>query len=301
MLLLAVPAPAAAGAAARGANEAISFSPAIVFVEAAPGRRAESSVLVQNQTSLDIRVRTAVLDMADGRGRSLDFVPPGSSERGAGAWIRPATERFALRAASERRVAFTVTVPAATPPGGYFGAVSFTARDPNPQGQVPIDVSQPIPVYVTVRGGARRQVRASAAPTEWVRWRGGTATWRVTVHNAGELHEVVEGRLHLDGVLSAPRTQALRPAILLPGERRSQLVRVQLRDAPDLVEGEPRLEGVPGTDAPAENDRLLVLPWWMLVLLVSILAVIWWRLGRRRRWGGGDGSHAAADASGSPG
>lgn len=275
--------PGAAAAAPRD-DQAISFSPALLFVEVAPGRSTTTSVLVQNQTTAAVAFRTGVLDMQDGRGASLDFVDAGTAERGAGTWLSPATDAFRLQAATERRVELQVTVPAGTRPGGYFGAVAFIAMDPDPRGQIPIDVNQPIPVYVTVDGAARRSVRAAATPTDRVRWRGGRAAWRVRVRNAGELHEVVEGQLRLDGLLSATRSEPLRPAILLPGEERTQLVDVELRDAPDLVAATTRIDGIRDGGAGERAARLLVLPWWLIVLVGATTALIAWRLRRSREW-----------------
>jgi hypothetical protein len=266
-------------------DENINFTPAFLFESGAPGDTITSEVTVQNQTGADVDFVVDLADMEEGRGNSAarEFVPVGDARRGAGMWIdaiRPAT--FHLDAATERTIPITIRIPEDAGHGGFYAAIVFTAKDPRPDVSVPINQTAPVPVLVTVEGDFERDLRVEVDPNERVRWRGGTATWTVELHNAGDIHEVFAGRLRVDGPLSSARSKPIRPGILLPGEHRRQRITFELRDAPDLVGAKVRVERDDGPGVSAKAARVLVLPWWLLVLLALAIAVIWWRLRTRR-------------------
>jgi hypothetical protein len=240
---------------------------------------------VQNQTRTDIHLEVEVVDMEEGAGNSsaFEYVPIGEARRGAGAWIEAIKPPgFDIEAAHERAIPVVVTIPDDAGAGGYYAALVFTAKDPRPKAQVPIDQRVPVPVLVTVAGNAERDLRVSIEPDERWHWSGGTATWTIQLENAGDVHEVIAGRVRIDGALSTARSRPIKPGILLPGERRRQHVTFDLRDAPDLVGAELRVERDEGDAVEDGAPKLVVLPWWLLVLLALAIAVIWWRLRARR-------------------
>lgn len=255
-----------------------------MFVEGDPGDRISRDLVVKNQTVLDVRVTASILDMEEGPGNSqaAEFVAIGEARRGAGAWIEPLeTDRFVIPARTERTIDVVIEIPDDAGHGGHYAALMFVADDPRPDGQFPINQTVPVPVLVTVRGDFQRELRVGVvAPERW-RWRGGRATWTVELYNAGDVHEVLAGRIRVDGALSGAASRPIRQAILLPGERRRQRISFDVRDAPDLIAAQVRVERDEGRPVEATARRMLVLPWWLLVIVALAALVVTWRLRTR--------------------
>jgi hypothetical protein len=294
-LLAATLGPATASARQVDPDENVHFVPAFVFIGGAPGDEVSRHVLVQNQMGVDVRLLVEVLDMQEGRGNStaLDYVPLGDAPRGAGAWVAPIDPvDFTIAAGEQRSLPIKLRIPPDAGAGGYYAALSFTIKDPDPKAQIPIDAVQPIPIFVTVAGTFEHDLRASVEPESRWHWSGGTATWTIDLRNEGDVHEVYGGRLKVDGLLSASRSRDLRPGILLPGEHRRIRQTFDLRDAPDLVGAKLRIENDQGDAVADDAPRVIVLPWWLLVVLALAVAIIWWRLRARRihaaAWGADD-------------
>lgn len=255
-------------------------------VEGNPGERITDEILVKNQTLSDVRFTMEVLDLVAGAGSStaFDFVAIGDAPRGAGAWIAPPDPAsFAIAAGAERAVPLELDIPADAGAGGWYAAVLFVAEDPDPGANVPIDVEQPVPVLVTVSGDYERDLRVSLEPEHRWMWRGGRQAWTVELRNEGDVHEVLAERVRVDGILGGAQSQVLPPAILLPGEVRRQRARFEVRDAPDLLGANVRVERDVGSARTATARPVIVLPWWLVVLLALGAAIIAWRFRARSR------------------
>lgn len=250
-------------------------------MEGAPGERVVVPLLVKNQTRSDVHLLVDVVDMEEGAGSSsaFEYVAVGDARRGAGAWIEdidPA--EFDIEAARERPVPVVVEIPEDAGAGGWYGALVFTAKDPRPGAEVPIDQTVPVPVLVTVDGDYERDLRVDVEPADRWRWRGGRGEWEVELRNEGDVHEVIAGRMRIDGALSGATGTAIRPVVLLPGEVRRQRTSFDLRDAPDVVGANLRVERDEGDPVEADSPPVVVLPWWLLVLLALAIGVIAWRV-----------------------
>jgi hypothetical protein len=276
----------AGASGASDEHEAITYDPAFLFVEGAEGETVHATLTVKNQTRTDAHFEVEVLDMQEGRGnsRALDYVPAGEAPRGAAEWIqaiRPAA--FDIEAGEERAIPVTIEIPQDAGAGGHYAALVFTAKDPDAGSQVPIDLRTPVPVLLTVRGQFERDLRISLHPDGHWRWRGGTHTWIVDLRNEGDVHEVYGGRVRIDGLLSGARSRTMRPGILLPGEHRRVRMTFELRDAPDIVGANLRVERDPGDPIEDDASRVFVLPWWLLLVLIAAISIIAWRLRTRDR------------------
>lgn len=291
--------PATAAAAERDPDEAFTFTPAVLFVpDAVAGGLVETRVRVQNQSTVDAAFIGEVYDARSGaRGSTaLELLPIGDSPRGAGAWVRASPQRFTLAAGAERTVRVTIRPPADAGAGGHYAGIAFTALPTAPAGQIDVRPRAEVPVLITVRGDYRRELRVHVeVPSRW-RWHGGAARWRVTLHNAGDVHENVSGTLELDGLLSPARSSSLKPGILLPDERRTQQVTVDLRDAPDVLVARARLVLDSSPAVRAASSRTYVVPWWLVVLLAVTAVVVAWRIRSRAP----SGSPAVDDDPGEP-
>ncbi|MCW2926769.1 MAG: hypothetical protein JWM86_737 [Thermoleophilia bacterium] len=290
-LTLATWTPSALAAAAGDPNEAITFEPAFVFVDARPGERVTRTVLVKNQTRAAAALTAEMFDMAAGPGAStaFEYLPLGEAPRGAGSWVEPrlaagtATDGvLRLPAGEQARVRVSIRVPSEAGAGGHYAAVMFTGRDPRGDQQVQGEIEVPVPILISVAGDSERDLRVRVRPDDGFRWGGGRATWVVELRNEGDVHEVFAGRLNIDGLVSGPRRHELRPGILLPGERRTLRVRDELREAPDRHVAKVTIARETGGAIHATAPSLFVLPWWLLVLVAAAIALVTWRVRRRR-------------------
>lgn len=255
-------------------------------MEGSAGDRLAEEVLLKNQTLSDVRFTVEVLDMVEGVGSSTapEFVAIGDARRGAGAWIdRPRPDTFTIEAGTERPVPLVIDIPDDAGPGGWYAALVFVAEDPDPAANVPIDQQFFVPVLVTVDGDFERDLQLRISPEDRWAWRGGPKAWEVEMRNDGDVHEVLAGRVRIDGLLGGASSRLLRPAILLPGEVRRQRVRFDLRDAPDLIGATVRVERDEGEPRSASAARMVVLPWWLLLLLALGVLMVAWRLRTRSR------------------
>lgn len=248
----------------------------------APGEQLEASILVKNQTLVDVQVTTRVVDLDDGTGRTFEFLEPGTARRGAGDWIGLDAERLRIAAGTERPAPFTISIPQDAGAGGHYGGLVFTVRPTRPTGQFDVAYDTAIPVFVTVDGEFERDLRVQVRSRDSWRWTGGDVEWTVELHNAGDVHENVSGRLRLDTFISGSSSAPLRPGILLPGERREQALSFGVRSAPDLLRADARVERDDARSISGRSGRTVVLPWWLLLVVVLAVAVTWWRLRARR-------------------
>lgn len=242
---------------------------------------------LQNQTVVDAVARTEAHDLRAGdRGSTAaEFIEPGTGERGAGRWVRVAPEEFELDAGTQQLVRLSVEIPRDARPGGHYAGVRFITDQAGPTGDVATTAEVDALVLVTVAGGYDHDLRVRAIATDGWRWRGGRASWEVELHNAGDVHEVISGKLAVDGMLSGVREIPMRPAILLPGERRTQRFDVDLREAPDRVVATAAVRA-DGADEPQRTaaPAVYVLPWWLLAVAVLVVALVTWRVRTVRRW-----------------
>jgi hypothetical protein len=241
---------------------------------------------VRNQTRSDASFTAALADLAESPGSStaFDFVEPGEARRGAGEWMTADPEEFELAAGTERRVSIRIEIPDDAGAGGHFGAVVFSVEPAVDVGQFDVAYTTGIPVLVTVDGAFERDLRVRVRADERWMFSGGRAGWTVELRNEGDVHEVISGRLRMDSVLSGSTSVALRPGILLPGERRAEHVRVDVRSAPDIHRAHVRVKHDGAADVTATSPRMFVFPIWVLVVLFVAIAIVWVRIrtgGRR--------------------
>lgn len=271
--------------AAEQVDEVINYEPSFVYAQGAAGTTVTTSIAVRNQTRLDAAFTVQRADAAESPGAStaFDFLEIGEAPRGAGDWIRVEPKTFQLRAGTERRIPVRISIPADTGAGGHYGGVLFSVEPVKPAGQFDVSYSTGIPVLVTVDGAFERDLRVRVRADDRWRFSGGRTGWTVELRNEGDVHEVYSGRLRLDSMLSGSTSVALRPGILLPGERRTEHVRVAVRSAPDIYQARVRVQRDDARAVTASSSRMIVLPLWVLVVLAGVIAVVWYRLRTRRR------------------
>lgn len=271
--------------AATEREQTINYEPTFVYVDGSQGERVERSIQVRNQTLVDAAFTVMPADLAETPGAStaFDFVEIGSAPRGAGDWLDVRPRSFRLRAGTQRRVPVNIDIPEDASAGGHSAAVVFSVEPVSRTGQFDVAYTTGIPVLVTVDGPFTRDLRVSAQPDDRWRFRGGRAGWTVELRNDGDVHEIISGRIHLDSLLSGSSSLPLRPGILLPGERRTEHVRFDVRSAPDIYRTRVRIERLGAPAEHAGSERLFVVPIWLLVICAGAGIVVWARLRSRRR------------------
>ncbi|MCW2956473.1 MAG: hypothetical protein JWO69_1342 [Thermoleophilia bacterium] len=245
-------------------------------------------ITVQNQTRRAHDVRASAGDIAPrtngAGGQPVVADAPGTRPRGAGDWLELTPTSWRLAAGKEQRVRVRVRVPDDAPLGGNFATVTFQIDAVgNDAGTVPVTAEVGTTLLFTVAGDYRRSLEASLAADDTWRWGGGRTTWLLELRNEGDLHETVSGSVEVDGMLAAPARVPIAAGIILPGETRTQVVQVELREAPDWLSAEARVELEAGADVAADADRVVVMPWWLLVAGAAVVGVVAWRLRTRRR------------------
>jgi hypothetical protein len=284
-----------AALAARDADETINITPAVDFIpQLQPGSTVTSDITVRNQTTIDADFTIGLFDATTSKDGStaLSLVRIGDAPRGAGAWLDvvdggacPPRDThascFHLAHGEQRVVHVRIRVPEDAGAGGHYAGVQVIGSQSDPATNLDIKVLDEVPVFLTVAGDYERDLRVHATPDDPWRWHGGSTSWTVQLRNEGDVHENVSGFLTVDPLLVGTHRIALKPGILLPGEHRTQHLRMDVRDAPDLLAARVRVEL--DDHAPARDDvrRTVVLPWWFLVLVAVAIAVVWWRLRTR--------------------
>lgn len=140
------------------------------------------------------------------------------SPRRAGAWITPDAGSFTLEPRTERRVGFTVNVPAGTPTGDHIGGVVLQQVNPASNGQVRQIVRNVVPVHIEVPGGNGNDIEIRDATISTLPGTSLPAV-NVSLRNAGKLM----CRPTLAVTLKGPSENNVRVSrqldVLLPGDR----------------------------------------------------------------------------------
>ncbi|MCW2961666.1 MAG: hypothetical protein JWM25_1158 [Thermoleophilia bacterium] len=244
---------------------------------------------IKNQTSLPYKFLVSV---GDGRPRTtttgpapIETAAPGSMPRGAGAWLTASPTSISIPAGEERDVRVRIAVPQGARIGGAYATLGIL-NPPSEAGEgVPIGLDTQVTFLLRVAGDYRRALDVELTPAgDRFRWRAGTVRWTLVMRNTGDLHENVSGAVVVDGLIAGSRRLPLDSGVLLPGETRTQQFDVELRDAPDVLDANVRIDRDAADDARADSPRVYVLPWWLLVVVGVLGLVVWWRMRAPRTW-----------------
>ena len=285
--LSAAPGAAAASSAANDPDQVITILPTVQSLDVEPGQVATFDVTVKNQTELALSFDVEAFDLRRSRAGtdSVELAERGEAPRGAGSWLTLTPQRWQADAATEQQITVTVRVPADARPGGHYAGLLVSADPIEAREGIGVRSQVSMYVFITVAGQFERRLDVDVVSDSRWRWRGGPTEWVVELRNSGDLHENVSGVVTVDGVVDADHRVALDPGILLPGERREQRIRVETRDAPDVLRAKARVDRDEAPSVQAVSSRTIILPWWLLVLVAVATVVIVWRLRtRRRRW-----------------
>lgn len=164
-----------------------------------PGAGVSDAVLVRNDSdtgrSLDLYPADAQLQPSGAFTADLQGVRP----KAVGAWTSLDTSHFDLAPHTSRRVALTLTVPAGTDPGEYYGSVLAQFQDTSRQ-QLRVVHRIGLRIYLTVKGAVVEAgtVTAFTSGHWWQRgWPTDPVEFETTFKNTGTVH------LRLTGTVGA--------------------------------------------------------------------------------------------------
>lgn len=272
-------------------DRVFSLSPAVVTSEVDAGSTLELRAVASNQTLEALQVDTGAQDVEASRtapdGKQL--VPAGEASRGAASWITIEPASFRLGSGEEQNVRIIVRVPSGTAPGGHFATVQAAASPVVARGNLDLRPVLNTLVLLTVRGKVRHDVRATIEPRGRRILFAPPSSWRATVENKGNVHELVGARVEVDGLINGTSRSAIRSHILLPGARRTFAVAMPHRSAPDLLRGRLQYAHARDGEVDLRSDSVravaapsvLILPWWMIVAIVLASGIVLWRVRKR--------------------
>lgn len=300
-------APAVGGFSARALDENGQLTPQTYFeVELDPGDSWSGELLVSNTTRQAMRLRAYPVDGLTGATSGTVYANIDDPVKETGNWITPSKELLRLAPNTERKLGFTVKVPADARPGDHVGAVAFQSADePDAEGEGQVQITEIIRVAVAVQikvsGPASASLKIDDLGLEAL---GGTAIPSVLVkmNNNGQLlcRPALEvtlfqqgrplGRVErqLDTILAGDVIDFPLPwpRALDAGTYTAKAVSTGCGKQSEL-EQEVELAGdlagstsVPGT---APTDDGSDIPWWAFAIGGVVLLLAIWLVARARR------------------
>ncbi|MFJ9536673.1 WxL protein peptidoglycan domain-containing protein [Streptomyces sp. NPDC101225] len=253
------------------------------YLSADPGTTLKDKVVVANRTAKPLTLRLYAADAyntARDGGFAVQTVT--ETQRGVGAWAKPARPRVTVPAHGKVTVPFTLRVPEGAEPGDHPGAlVALDERVDKGRGSLALGVRRAVGarVYLRVSGPALPAIAVENVHVvhhqPLVPGLGdSTATVSYTLHNTGNVTLNPKVELRAEGLFGRTllsRALTRVPAELLPGQR------VELtepwRGAPQLDWGEVTLTASAPHTRESASASFFALPWVVAVVLLVVVAV----------------------------
>ena len=140
VVVIAVVATPAGGSAATGGGIGLApahgdpsrpVTEAYFVLDIPPGQSRSDAVLVSNTATVPADLLVDAVDGITGVTSGAVYANRADSAHGAGAWITAAVSSITVAPVSRSTVAFTVRVPAGTPPGDHLAGLAFENAHPS--------------------------------------------------------------------------------------------------------------------------------------------------------------------------
>ncbi|MET7453239.1 DUF916 domain-containing protein [Streptomyces sp. NPDC005574] len=263
------------------------------YLSADPGTTLRDKVVVANKTAAPLTFRLYAADAYNtARDGGFAVRTPKETQRGVGAWARPARSSVTVPAHGKVTVPFTITVPEGAEPGDHPGAlVALDERIDKGDGSFALGVRRAVGARVYLRVGGPALAAIAVEDVHLTHHQplvpglgASTATVSYTLRNTGNvtLNPKVELRATgLFGRTLLARDLAKIPAELLPGQR------VHLtepwRGAPQLDWGDVTLTASAQDTRESASASFFALPWLVAAVLFGAGVVAGVLLVRARR------------------
>lgn len=253
------------------------------YLSADPGTTLRDKVVVANKTGAPLTFRLYAADAYNtARDGGFAVRTPKETQRGVGAWARPARSRVTVPAHGKITVPFTIAVPEGAEPGDHPGAlVALDERIDKGDGSLALGVQRAVGARVYLRVGGPALSAIAVEDVHLTHHQplvpglgASTATVSYTLRNTGNvtLNPKVELRAKgLFGRTLLARDLAKIPAELLPGQR------VHLtepwRGAPQLDWGDVTLTASAKDTRESASASFFALPWLVAAVLFGVAVV----------------------------
>jgi len=108
----------------------LGISPLRAELKIGPGVETSQAVRISNTGQVATQIHVTLSDWTLSRAGDMQFTKPGIGTFGCGSWLKVNPTEFSLGPAGVQLVRYTMSVPAATPEGGYHCAIVFETLPP---------------------------------------------------------------------------------------------------------------------------------------------------------------------------
>ncbi len=205
------------------AAQSVAITPTSTEQVVQPGGQVKGTVQVLNQadTPFDVKLYTAPYSVT-GEDYDPSFTPiPGATQ--ASDWIKLSTSSTSLRSYSGSSIDYTVTVPANTAPGGYYGVI-FAETQSKVEGSGVTTLKRVGSViYIRVAGQVTESGRVVSWQVAWLQQP--NLSQAVRIENSGGTFFTATIKTEVRDIFGRPKFSYSQKRKILPGKiRRIQIV-----------------------------------------------------------------------------
>jgi hypothetical protein len=217
---------AAAGASPAQAAVSVSLRPVKFVLDLAPGASYSDSLVVTNSGEQPLSVTPSFEDFVPTGEANINFVKHAGPGTSLVDWLSIDRQQIVLQPKEERKVPFTINVPANAAPGGHFAVFFFNASDQaastTPAGAgVGILPRIGSLVMVAVPGDVSKagSIKSFTGPKFIQR---GPVQFQVEFQNSGSVHYQPEGKVTMRNIFGSTVAEgSLEGLFVFPGTSRT--------------------------------------------------------------------------------
>ncbi len=257
--------------AADTKNQGLYISPVRTYLSGAPGETLTRSFTVANKTNQPMTVQAHV-EQFSVEDYSYNFIFTHTDNT----WVQTEQNAIALAPYQAHELVYTVTLPKAAMPGGYYYTLYVAATSPAGESTT---LQTGMMLYLTVKGQLTYTSSASQPALPYF-VTSPAISYALTVKNTGNTHYFVYTSTAIDGILyhDAPNGTS---QLLMPGTTRQITASIRSPLLPGIYRLTYNIK--PDNGATTTGSRYFVyLPLWSIIGICLCLGVLW-RLWLRRQ------------------
>jgi hypothetical protein len=264
---------------AKASGRGLVLSPLRHELEIAPGTSANGVLTVTNSTDkeMSVTLSTEVFTVIN---QQYDYAFTEDSE--ATKWVSFNPSKINLKANESTKVAFIVSVPLQSEPGGRYLSM-FVSNNTTTSGNG-LNYRQRIAslLYITVTGDVSREGHLLSLTSPW--FITSDSIWSVALQNTGTTHYKSRYNVQIVNLLGGREvvSSELGESLILPGSVRSISSKMPLPNLPGVYKAVYTI-GLGDNPAQIETRYILYTPTLFIVTLTIILAAafIWLRFRKK--------------------
>lgn len=259
------------------AKEGIGISPTTVFVTVDAGQTKTGNITVTNEGAGPVDVRLYASNFKV-RNEDYDkvFELPASAGRVSPAnWFTMGASTTSLAVGEQKKIAYTLKVPASAAAGGYYGALfaETKAAKPDATGVVRIKRVGAL-AYITVNGELKKGGKIESFKVN--RWQQQPPVQsELRVSNSGNVHFEVDGKLRLRNLFGGKVSEAPIKGVVIPETTRRFKLELATGQKIGLYRVEGELSYLDRQEVLGPKWVLLASPLWLGLLLGALGVMMW--------------------------